>query len=89
MEYDCRCPLLQPALLCGLKPIRPKLISKKMMGPLAEPFTIPVKKEEQCLKDAVCFCSTLMIEVVPNTEVNLNHFWIKWSTSFNPWKSFI
>jgi hypothetical protein len=39
VEYDCYCPLLQPALLCGLKPIRPKLISKKMMGPLAELFT--------------------------------------------------
>lgn len=49
-EYDCYSPPLQPALLCGQKPIRPKLISKKMMGPLAEPFT--TAWEEQPLQDA-------------------------------------
>lgn len=38
------CPLLQPALLGGLKPIRPKLISKKVLGPLAEPFRIPCEE---------------------------------------------
>lgn len=38
------CPLLEPALLGGLRPIRPKLISKKVLGPLAEPFRIPCKE---------------------------------------------
>lgn len=53
MEHDCCCPLLQPALLRGLKPIRPKLISKKVMGPLAEPFTVP-REERGTVFEGCC-----------------------------------
>lgn len=47
-----------------------------MMGPMLNILALPYEKGtvfEGCL----CASVTLMIEVVPNMEVDFGHFWIK------------